>query len=292
MASTLAIATTGLIVSPDSINVSAKPGSTIERKLTVSSGRDFFQEFKVMTDDDWVKVSPTNGSVDTNRNTTVNLVINTNDMKPGSYNSIITIEDQTDDGFEKQRTLVPVNLNVLEPEFTLEAIPRSLEMRPGQVMPITLYNPSNGEVNVTLKPSLVWIYVSPTKLRISPKSIALVYVRASKNASSGGTFRTSIAIEGDGFEMNYPVAVKVDAGVDFNPPEISKDGLITITNRMKRPIVVVAPTIVGLKIDPPRTEIQAGQKKTINIKLPEKKPNKIEFTLYNAYLASYILWVK
>lgn len=293
MASALTIAATGLVVNPDSVNITVRPDSIVERKLTISSGRDFFQQFEVATDEDWVKINPTNGSVDMNKDATVTLTVNTKNMKPGYYNSIITFEDQTVDGFEKQKTLVPVNLNVLEPEFSLEAIPRALEMRPGQIMPITFYNPSNGEVNVTLKPSLVWIYVTPIKLRISPRSIALVYVRASKNASSGGTFRTSIAIEGDGVEMNYPVAVKVDAGVDFNPSEISRDGSVTITNRMKKPVVIVAPTtIAGLKVDPPRIEIQAGQKKIINIKLPEKRPDKIEFIIYNANLTSYVLWVK
>lgn len=67
---------------------------------------------------------------------------------------------------------ITVRLHVVDGEFELKTLPRSLELVPGQVMQVVVINPYDTKMSFQITPRDPWIYTIPDTIHLQPKKKA------------------------------------------------------------------------------------------------------------------------
>ncbi len=296
LAATSVLAIGGIAVEPTNVQLAAKKGTNITTKLNVISAATFDQSFKIESDDEWITPVINGGLLRAKSSMEVALNLKTKDLAAGLYVGQVKFSEVSDDPRGGSIAYSTVTLRVYEAELKLDIVPRSLEVRPGQLILVTVINSNDRPISLELESDSKWITVLPGNIYLGPGEFGAFIVRVSRNAGFGGLYRSIIKIQGDGLQVNYPIATKVDSGIDFNPPELGeKGGQIMLTNKLKRSIIVDIPEEGGLySVTPPgKFLLDPGEKKTLTVKFEgEKKPTSLTFMLTGALLSIHIVNVR
>lgn len=287
-----------LLLDKNQLSFAIKPNTSVESVVKLSSGATFDQPFQFTSDSPWLTANPSEGVVPARKSVEIKIKCDAKDMKPGFYIAQAYVKEISQDPMGGAIADLSANLRVYEESLQLDFVPRSLEIKPGQILTVTVKNNNEFQVNLKLKPELAWLTIYPPELEIGSNESSTFVVRASNNAQSGGTFKSTAVITTEGFEVRYPISCFVDCGVVFNPPELSKPGIVILTNKTQKTVFVEIPKNNPSKAetDPPgRIKIEPKESKTVSVKFPTEKnakPDKIEFKIANGFKKSYIMEIK
>ncbi len=286
-----------LLLDTDQLNFAAKPDTTVEAVVKLTSGATFDQPFKFTSDFPWLSATPSEGTLGPRKSIEIKIKCDTKDLEPGFYMAEGMFTEASQDPIGGARANVMVNLRVYEESLKLDFIPRSLETKPGQAQTVIVRNSNDFQVNLRLKSSYGWITVIPQDLEMNSKETSAFMVKVSEQAPNGGLFRATVKLSTEGFEAHYPISCFVDCGVAFNPPELSKPGIVILTNKTNKAAFVELPRNKSGATTEPAGKIMINPKesKTIAVNFPtekDKKPDKLEFRIINGLKKSYVMEIK
>lgn len=286
-----------LLLDKSQLDFAAKPNTVVESTLRLTSGATFDQPFKFTSDNPWLIATPSEGTIGPRKSMEIKIKCDTKDLEPGFYMAEGYFTEESQDPGGAARVNVTVNLRVYEENLKLDFIPRSLETKPGQAQTVVVRNSNDFQVNLKLKSNYGWINVMPQDLEINSKETSAFMVKISEAAPNGGLFRATVKLTTEGFEAHYPISCFVDCGVSFNPPELSKPGVVILTNKTGRTVFVDLPrNVSGATTEPAgKITINPKESKTIAVKFPVengKKPDKLEFRVTNGLKKSYVMEIK
>ncbi len=214
------------VTSPNFIEVSLKPNDSVTKTVTLLGTASYYQKFVINEDIDWIDITPTGGYVDSNYSEKLSITIDSSGKEIGTHTETIAISEVLAGVTSDMAGKITVRLHVVDGEFELKTLPRSLELVPGQVMQVVVINPYDTKMSFQITPRDPWIYTIPDTIHLQPKKKGIFYVRASSVAKMGGVWRSIIDISstsevgGSFISTEFPVSVNVSSGASFIPSEL------------------------------------------------------------------------
>jgi hypothetical protein len=293
----IALARGLLLLDKYQFDFAAKPNTIVQSVIKLTSGATFDQPFNFTSDSPWLTATPSEGTIEPKKTIEIKIRCDTKSLEPNTYMARGTFTEISQDPIGGSKANFVVNLRVYEENLNLDFIPRSLETKPGQTQTVVVKNSNDFMVNLKLKSNYGWINVIPQELEINPKETSAFLVKVSEFAPNGGLFRATVKLSTEAFEAHYPISCFVDCGVAFNPPELSKPGVVILTNKSTKIVFVeLAKNKKGATTEPAgKIKINPKESKTIAVNFPiekDKKPDILEFKLLNSLKKSYIMEIK
>ncbi len=287
------------VIDPGSIEITAQPGTTITRTVSLFGVLQYYQKFLIEEDIDWITVEPKKGYVGPDITKELKITFKTDGLEMGKHSAKIDIWELIAD--EKSGVSLPIDvtLHVSDKRPEIKLIPRSLDLLPGQILQVFVVNPMPLAIELEFKPNDPWLYVNPRSLKIEPGDVEIFFVRSSSVAFTAGIWNSSIMINaigessGVGVHAHYPVTINVPSGVEFNPSEMNKPGSIALTNRLKRTVFVEPMPHSSADYDVDIFKLTAGERKIINVSWDaENKPLSLDFRIIGGKLDVHRINVK
>lgn len=270
----------GIVVNPRSVRLIAKENQSAKTTLKVITPSGYEKKIRIENIPDWLKVEPVEFLVNrSNQQQEIRLTASTNGLKLGDYNANLTIRNVTEND-KPDFAILAVVLSVVKGEIELSATPRSIEIRQGVTRTISVSNPTGDDITAKITSSSFWIQTYPEQIDIPSHGSALIWAKMTEKYLPGGSYTSTIDCASPIGKLQIPVKTVVESGLEFNPDTISASGSVTITNKLKRPVIVKPSAVNGVTFDQKKLDISEGKSKIIKITFTsDKKPDYIKFTI-------------
>lgn len=269
-------------VAPRAVSLTAKENESVIGYAKVVAPGGFEKKIKIVNVPEWLKVEPLEFTISRTNHQQVKLTASSSGLKPGSYNANLTVRNVTENDKPDFATLA-VLFSVLSGKNELSAIPRSIEMKPGVSRTISISNPTNSDLSAKISSSSFWIQVYPERIDIPEQSTAIVWAKMTEKYLPGGNYSSTIICDSPIGKLVIPVKTVVESGIEFNPDTISDSGPITITNKLKKPVIVRPVFSDGVSFDLKRIDIAPGKSKIVKVTFTTNtKPDYIGFSITGA----------
>lgn len=269
-----------LVVTPRSVAMIAKENESVKGYAKVITPSGFEKKVRIENIPDWLKVEPTEFMIDrANPQKQVALTASASGLKVGEYNANLRIKNANEND-KPEFVILPVILTVIPAKNELTATPRSIEVKPGISRSISVYNPTGEDIKAKVTSSSFWIVTYPETIDIPAKRSAVIWAKMSDKYLPGGNYTSTIDCVSPIGKLQIPVKTIIDSGLEFNPDSISDSGPITITNKLKRSVVVKPTQIEGVSFDLKKIDLAEGKSKIIKVTFTsDKKPDYLKFSI-------------
>jgi uncharacterized cupredoxin-like copper-binding protein len=268
-----------MVVTPKVLSILADGNEPATAYFMVIAPNGYEKNLKIDNIPEWLDVDPVEFVINRSNTQQVKVATIPNKLKPGQYNANLRVFNVTEND-TKNEAFISVVVHVMEGTAQIASVPRSIEIKPGQTKVLILSNPTGKDITISLKSSIFWIQLYPEIVSISANSSTLVWAKMTATHIPGGTYPSSIDVESELGKTEIPVKTTVVSGVEFNPDSISDSGTITMTNKMKRSVIVKAGQVEGVEFDFAKHDMKPGESKVIKVKFTgDTKPDYIGFSI-------------
>jgi hypothetical protein len=269
------------VIEPNSVNMTVLEKGKTKSTIQVRSPNGFEKMVKIEENPEWLGCDPTEFKISGGNSQTINLNVDSASLKPGLYNSVLILKNITP-GDRGEKVNVPVSLTVVSEKDQISAVPRSIDIMPGVSRVIFIKNPSDFPLNATISSSNFWIQVYPNRIDIPANGSNLIWVKMIPVGLGGGIYPSSLSVETELSTLTIPVKGIVSSGIEFNPETVLGSGPLTLTNKLKRSVLVQPMETENVTYSVKSVDIPAGASKIINVKfIGETKPEYLSFTIIN-----------
>lgn len=215
-----------LLYTPSSMNFGTDKNQ-LELKITNSGGKTL--NWQMTKQQNWLSLSPTNGSLTGGASQNVIVTVNRADQPPGSYQGKISITSNGGNGS------VDVTMTVIELIPALAFAPTSLSFETVDSQKVfSISNNGNGKLNWSLATQSNWMFFSQTAGTLNPSSSINITVTINKAIIKPGEWTDDISINSNGGNGVIKASLKVP-GLSYSPKSINfgvsmTKSIIEITN--------------------------------------------------------------
>lgn len=236
-----------LQTNPSALSFTGTQGATDPpaQSVTIWKRSDRDKSWTANVSASWLTVSPTAGSISTERDQ-ISVDVNLSNLATGNYSSSITIVEAGPKGGTR-RTVLPISLTVLPapsiPNFSVSPSGLTFSGTAGGSNPdaktFTISNIGTGTLSWTASDNTPWLALSPA----SGTNTGTVNASANLTGLAAGTYNTAITVTAPGATTKtVPVALTVTApaipAIGLSPTSLTFTAAVGGTNPAPKPVTI------------------------------------------------------